>query len=95
VLLPLHARNSLLSVCHGVQNSWKEHPRTINPLQMASYPSDFQKLFQGPNCPKSGCMGISPREPALLDFKGAIFTVIGCSPNWGEARAMHTEAPSQ
>ncbi|CAL5223925.1 g6526 [Coccomyxa viridis] len=65
-----------------VRNPWKDHPRTVNPPQRAAYPSDYQKLFQGSNVPKSDHMWIPPREPALLDHKNAVFMLIGRSPNW-------------
>ena len=71
-----------------MQNPWKDHPRTVNPPQRAAYPSDYQKLFQGPNAPKSGYMWIPPREPSLLDYKNAVFTLIGRSPNWRTPLAL-------
>ena len=66
-----------------LQNPWKDHPRSINPPQRASYPADFKKLFEGPDAPRGGYMWIPPREPALLDYKDAIFILIGRSPNLG------------
>ena len=76
---------NLFKGLNTVQNPWKDHPRTVNPPQRAAYPSDYQRLFQGPNAPKSGYMWIPPRVPALLDYKHAVFTLIGRSPNWSTA----------
>ena len=65
------------------QNPRKDHPRSINPPQRANYPAEFKKLFEGPDAPRGGYMWIPPREPALLDYKDAIFILIGRSPNLG------------
>ena len=66
-----------------MQNPWKDHPRSINPPQRAGYPAEFKKLFEGPDAPRGGFMWIPPREPVLLDYKDALFILIGRSPNLG------------
>ena len=48
-----------------------------------AYPAEFKKLFEGPDAPRGGYMWIPPREPALLDYKDALFILIGRSPNLG------------
>ena len=72
-----------------LQNPWKDHPRSINPPQRANYPAEFKKLFEGPDAPRGGYMWIPPREPALLDYKDAIFILIGRSPNLGLSLCSH------
>lgn len=66
-----------------MQNPWKYHPRSINLPQKPAYPAEFKALFEGPDAPRGGNMWIPPREPALLDYKDAVFVLIGRSPNLG------------
>ena len=76
-----------------LQNPWKDHPRSINPPQRASYPAEFKKLFEGPDAPRGGYMWIPPREPALLDYKDALFILIGRSPNLGLSLSLCSPPP--
>ena len=66
-----------------MQNPWKDHPRSINPPQRPAYTAEVKKLFEGPDAPRGGYMWIPPRDPSLLDYKNAIFVLIGRSPNLG------------
>jgi hypothetical protein len=75
-----------------MQNSWKDHPRSINPPQRPAYPAEFKKLFEGPDAPRGGYMWISPRDPSLLDYKNAIFVLIGRSPNLGVSTCPYQRA---
>ena len=79
----LHDQCSCVSLC-CLQNPWKDHPRSIHPAQKPNYPAKFRQLFEGPDAPSGGYMWAPPKDPAMLDYKNAIITLIGRSPNLGE-----------